>query len=151
MKKKIIIAAVAVIVFAIIIWIVNTFYNIGNSSPKVDFGITLSVASVTKTGLTVIFDQKDGNVTDEINTGSYYVLETHKDGKWVELDYKDGLDAENIGWNSIAYIIKSNDKTEFNVNWDWLYGELEEGKYRIGKEVTSKDITEMFYAEFVIE
>ena len=32
--------------------------------------------------------------------------------------------ANDIGWTDEAYIINMNDITEWEVNWEWLYGEL---------------------------
>lgn len=34
-----------------------------------------------------------------------------------------------------AYTINMNDITEWEVDWEWLYGELPFVNYRIGKEV----------------
>ncbi len=48
-----------------------------------------------------------------------------------------------------------NDSCEWDVNWEWLYGVLAEGKYRIGKEITDfRDTGDydsaIYYAEFEI-
>ena len=65
------------------------------------------------------------------------------------------IDGE-IGWNDVAWIISMDDTTEMEVNWEWLYGKLPTGKYRIGKEITdfrsSGDFdTAIYYAEFEIK
>ena len=61
-----------------------------------------------------------------------------------------------IGWNDIAWIIPMNDTIELEVNWEWLYGKLPVGKYRIGKSITdfreSGDYdTATYFVEFEIE
>ena len=35
----------------------------------------------------------------------------------------------------IAYKINKNGITELKLEWKWLYGELEEGKYRLNKRI----------------
>lgn len=61
-----------------------------------------------------------------------------------------------IGWTLEAWIIEKESTTTWDVNWEWLYGELPSGEYRIGKEIlnfrgTGDFDTEIVYAEFIIE
>ncbi|MBR2041962.1 MAG: hypothetical protein IJ945_06300 [Oscillospiraceae bacterium] len=114
-----------------------------------EWGITFSVSDVTATGATVIFTQTGGNPTGELTTGSYYRIE--KDGK--ELPY---VTEGNIGWTSEAYMIPPEGSYKTTISWEWLYGELEPGTYRIYKGVSDwrapgdSDGKE-YSAEFVIE
>ena len=94
-----------------------------------DWGITLSVTDVTPTGLTVVFKQSGGNPTGELMTGSYYRLEN----KDKELAY---IVEGDVAWTAEAYMIQKDGETEMQVNWQWLYGTLEPGTYRILKGVT---------------
>ena len=53
-------------------------------------------------------------------------------------------------------MIQKEDTTQWDVNWEWLYGELPAGEYRIGKEIMNfrgagDYDTEMLYAGFVID
>lgn len=98
-----------------------------NAEPD-DWGLTLSVKNVTANGATVVFSQSGGNPTGELNTGSYYRLE-HKNENLAFV-----IDGE-IGWTSEAYMIQKDGKTEMQVNWQWLYGTLEPGTYKIVKQV----------------
>ena len=41
----------------------------------------------------------------------------------------------DVGWTAEAYIINKENTTDWEVNWEWLYGKLPEGNYRIGKEI----------------
>ena len=114
-----------------------------------DWGITLSVTDVTPTGLTVVFTQSGGNPTGELMTGSYYRLEN----KDKELAY---IVEGDVAWTSEAYMIQKDGETEMQANWEWLYGTLEPGTYRIFKGVMDfrgpGDFDEKEYsAEFVIE
>jgi len=149
MKKKIIIIISLLLIGAILFWIINAFSKV--ESEKREWPLTMSVENVSSTGVTVVFTDNGGSYVDNFETGSYYFIETLVDGKWVAVDYKDELKDDNIGWNAIAYIIKKNDVTEFNVTWEWLYGRLVSGQYRIGKEITYKKQKETYYAEFIID
>ena len=73
-------------------------------------------------------------------------------GKWtaaqivLEGDY---------GFHDIAYTIATENTTESELNWEWLYGELPPGEYRIGKNVMdfrgSGDYDQyMVYACFIL-
>ncbi len=96
------------------------------------WGLTLYADDVTNTGMTVKFMQFGGNPTGELSTGDWYELEKLEDDTWQTVHTNRLI---NIVWNSVAYIIKSNDITELKVDWKWLYGELPAGSYRLSKEV----------------
>ena len=103
-------------------------YGFRVDSPD-DWGLTLSVSNVTATGLTVIFTQSGGNPTGELMTGSYYRLES-ADG---ELAY---IVEGDVAWTSEAYMIPKDGSVSMSVNWEWLYGALEPGTYKIFKGVS---------------
>lgn len=118
------------------------------------WGVTLDVEDVTPTSLTLKCTQSGGRPTGELQTGTWYVLQTWtQEYGWREVDY---LPHEyEIAWTQEAWIIPMNDTCEWEVNWEWLYGELPEGKYRIGKEIMDfRDAGDydstIYYAEFEI-
>ena len=53
---------------------------------------------------------------------------------WKEVETV--IDKQQVGWTSEAYMILEDSTSEWEVNWEWLYGELPVGKYRIGKQIT---------------
>lgn len=113
-----------------------------------EWGLTLSVSDVTATGATVIFSQSGGNPTGELMTGSYYRIEN----KDKELSY---IVEGDVAWTSEAYMIRKDGTVSMNVNWEWLYGNLEPGTYRLVKQVMDfrgpGDFDEKEYsAEFTI-
>ena len=126
----------------------DTIYVLGDES---EWGIELQVTNISSKGLTMECTQSGGNPSGELQTGSYYVVEKKTDGGWEELSYL----PENVGWTSEAWIIQKNDTVTWEVDWEWLYGELPTGDYRIGKEIM--DFREpgdydrqMYYVEFGI-
>lgn len=104
-------------------------YNTIVSGDK--WGLSLSALDVTNKGITIKFEQFGGNPTGELQTGSWYKLETNVNDVWHAVEPK----ADNLVWNSLAYGIKKNHITELEVNWEFLYGELPCGLYRLSKEI----------------
>lgn len=119
-----------------------------------NWGVTLTAKNVTPEGLTILCTQSDGEPTGELNTGSYYTIHKLTEDGWIAVDY---LPHEyDIGWTLEAWLIPMNDTVEWQVNWEWLYGKLPSGHYRIGKGITGLRVAGdynqvMFYADFDIE
>ena len=62
----------------------------------------------------------------------------------------------DLAWTMEAWAIPQNEKSEWKVNWEFLYGELPPGKYRIAKEVmdfrkTGDFDTSIYFADFMID
>ena len=118
------------------------------------WGVTLTAEDITPTGITITCTQSGGNPTGELQTGSWYILETWtREYGWKQMPY---IIEGEIGWNDIAWMIPMEDSVEWEVNWEWLYGAIPSGKYRIGKSITdfrgSGDFDNaIYYAEFEIE
>ena len=117
-----------------------------------NYGIKLSLENITATGATIKCEQSGGEATGELETGSWYIVErwTQIDG-WKEVETV--IDKRQVGWTSEAYMILEDSTSEWEVNWEWLYGELPAGKYRIGKQITDWRApgdydTVLYYAEF---
>lgn len=116
-------------------------------------GLSFSLKNISPAGATIIFDQYDPDApTGELDFGSDFALEVLADGKWeavpVALEGKYGFD-------SIAYMIAAGERTECELDWEWLYGELPAGEYRVEKAVHDFRGTGDFdeytvYAHFVL-
>lgn len=94
-------------------------------------GVTMIVkeGTVSSTGLTVIFEN---NSDKQCIYGEYFLLEKKIGGKWYQVPVT--LDG-NYGFNDIGYDLDSSDVSEWTVDWDWLYGSLDTGAYRIVKDI----------------
>lgn len=122
-----------------------------------DWGLYLSVKNVTPSGLTLVVTQTGGNPTGELQTGEPYRLISLVDGTWKvveELPLPEGVDGR--GWNSMAYLIQKGETKEFDINWEWIFGELPTGTYRLIKEFmdfkeTGNYDTFEYWVEFVIQ
>lgn len=118
------------------------------------WGIQLDARKVTPNGLTIVCSQSDGKPRGELQTGSFYCIQVERDDKWLDVEM---LPSEyERAWTAEAWHIPMNDSIEWEVNWSNLYGELDGGKYRIGKEImdfiaTGDYDTRMYYADFDVE
>ncbi len=119
-----------------------------------NWGVTLTIDNITSTSASIVCTQSGGAPTGELQTGSWYIIEnwTQENG-WKEVER---VLQGDLAWTMEAWGIQKNSKSEWTVNWEWLYGELPPGKYRIGKEITdfrkSGDYdNSIYFADFVID
>ncbi len=94
-------------------------------------GITMGIkeGTISKGGLTVVFEN---NSEKEFTYGNYFLLEQEANGDWYEVPVTiEG----NYGFEDIGYELKAGKTGDWKADWQWLYGELSSGKYRIIKDV----------------
>lgn len=96
-----------------------------------EWGLTLSAENVTDVGMTLVFTHSGGEKTGELQTGAWFSLDKFANGEWTPLE----TEPIDFAWTMVAYMIKEDDTTKLDVNWEWLYGRLPAGKYRINKEI----------------
>lgn len=95
-----------------------------------DWGVSLSVKDVTSTGLTLVYRQTEGNPTGQIQWGEDYCLSVLEEGLWREIPTV----IEDAIWHRMAYGFGGDKEVEVTVSWEWLYGKLPAGTYRLEKE-----------------
>lgn len=124
-----------------------TTYKIVNNFHGVTMTVKKGTASASK--LTVVLENNSGS---QCTYGEYYKLEKRINDQWYQVPVTfDG----DYGFNSIGYNLFSGDAQEWTVDWNWLYGNLGEGEYRIVKDIldfrgTSDYDTYFLSAEFTI-
>ena len=113
-------------------------------------GVTMEVTECSDTSVTV----KITNDTDkDIQCGEDFCLEMQDEetGEWRKLDEV----IDNAAFNAIAYMVQKDSPYEAVIDFEWIYGKLEPGRYRIVKTVMdfrgTGDFTDYtFTAEFSI-
>lgn len=112
-----------------------------------------SLKDISAAGATLVFEQHDAEAPKgQLIYGDDFVIEVRKDGKWEEAPIPiEG----NYGFNAIAHIITLEDRMEEELSWEWLYGELAPGEYRIGKSISDhiepgNNNNYMIYAHFIL-
>lgn len=72
------------------------------------------------------------NVTDtEYTYGESYTVQRKTDNGWIDVEPV----IEDYGFDDIAYTLPPMGSKEIIVDWEWLYGKLPAGDYRMVKEV----------------
>lgn len=103
--------------------------------------------TLTNTGATIII--KDMTSKNNIY-GDEYRIDKLVDDTWQELDV---VVKGNYGWNSIGYHVNENNILELEINWEWLYGKLNKGTYRIVKSTSAlREIKHYYFSvQFTID
>lgn len=110
----------------------NDDYEKNNEFISADrIGLTMNVNNVTSAGCIAEFVQEDGNVTGELITGAtFFIQKQNENGAWIE-----NTNVYYADFTAEAYNISLNDVTRMPVSWDYICGTLENGHYRIVKDV----------------
>lgn len=85
--------------------------------------------TVTSSGLTVLFENNSGK---QCTYGEYFSLEKKIEGRWYQVPV--AIEGE-YAFNDIGYSLDSSKVSEWAVDWNWLYGSLVTGEYRIVKYI----------------
>ena len=99
--------------------------------------VSIGIFGISLTGATVIIT--DTNKEPYVY-GEWYRIEKNIDGKWQEVKTV----TNNYGFNEIGYLPDKNNAVKFVIDWEYLYGELSLGSYRILKQVNNQYISVEF-------
>lgn len=107
-------------------WEPTTYETVNNLT-----GVTMTAkeGTVSSTGLTAAFIN---NSDKQLIYGEYFLLEKKINEKWYQVPVV--IDGD-YGFNDIGYEVASGKEGEWEVNWVWLYGNLDTGEYRIVKDI----------------
>lgn len=140
MKKRCLI--VLGIIILIILFIVYLAFL--NEKPKKStFNITsdkisMEVNNITNRNAEFIIT----NHTDqEFDLGNIYYIDYEKDGIWYKL--KEKHEFVSI---LMSHVLKANSQMEEKINWEYIYGELEEGHYRLIREIGIENSARIYVA-----
>ena len=89
--------------------------------------------NITEVSSTAIAVELVNDSYCEIGYGEYFWIEFKDDGEWHILAPKDN---ENFTFIDILYILEKNSSGTWGYVFDYMYGELPEGEYRLVKEFT---------------
>lgn len=92
-----------------------------------DWTLSMTLENITPTGATVVFSHEgDGAL---ITVGELFYLERLTDGEWRRLDPV----REGFAFNAIGYMVPNNDSFRLDTKWEYVYGALSAGRYRVCK------------------
>ena len=98
----------------------------------------VSAVEATPTRVTICFDQYDNTVKSDLLTGEYFVLEKKDEDQWIQLEPV----VENAAFSAVGILIQKGGITQKEYNWEWLYGKLQPGQYRIKVQVVDDTVHE---------
>ena len=120
----------------------------------------MTLEDITPTGAKAVFTHSGEGAM--LTTGEMYILEKLVDGQWIALE-----PINDFAWTLVAYHIPNNDSRSFDTDWEYAYGALPTGKYRLAKSLRIEGVRtneyqgnkriehytedKVFYAEFEIE
>lgn len=112
--------------------------------------MTVEEESVSSTGLTVVLEN---NSDSQVIYSEDLLLEEKRSDSWYQVPV---IIEEEYGFQDIGYEVNPGEQDSLNIDWEWLYGDIDEGHYRIVKNVLDLRGTADFdehqlTAEFEIE
>lgn len=96
------------------------------------WGLTLEADNVSSEGMTLRLIRSD-IFTGELLTGAEFWLEAWDEARLCAEPLP--TDPECVDWVTDATAIPNGETTEIAMDWGFLYGSLEPGSYRLGKEI----------------
>lgn len=128
----------------------NLFFQGTNHLPAAEdssLDVKMTVEECSPTGATILFQQFRTGEDTSLCAGNDYFLQRLTDGIWEDIPM-----LETPTFATGAFSLASIRRQQ--INWEWLYGTLPEGHYRIGKSVTQlldSGQSSVVYAEFTLE
>ncbi len=128
-------------------------YVYSKESEIPEIGLYFTLKNITSTGGTLVWNQHESDkLKGELLYGEAFTLEMQKGDDWEDVPV---ALAGEYGFHDVAYTIAPDSSTEKEFSWDWLYGELPPGTYRLGKRVfdspeSGKSKEYRVYAEFIL-
>lgn len=101
----------------------------------------LTLEKAGTTGATLIL--QNGTLRS-LTYGEDYSLERLQEGEWVAVEPV----RDDYAFASVGYSLPARGRRTLEIDWEWLYGRLAPGDYRIGKEVSVGDGKQMVTASF---
>lgn len=105
------------------------------------YSLEVSAKNITSTSATLVFTRMDMSITDELSFGEEFTIDKKDEYEWTEVDTV--IDGD-YGFKSAAYTIAVEGSTEHDFDWEWLYGALEPGEYRINLQVEDEPVSVHF-------
>lgn len=91
-----------------------------------ELGLSLKVTDPSNEGATLVWKQKGGDVTGDLEFAKAYKIEVFDGSGWVEVEME-----ADIAFEDIAMSISKDGTTEYELDWSSVYGELPAGTYRV--------------------
>lgn len=123
-----------VVVFVLVLFLLITGCSNSKETKLSNIkNVSINISNVSLSGAAVVI--KDTN-KNPYKYEEWYEIETKISNKWVKVNPV----IKEYGFNLVEYNVNENNEVEFKIDWEWLYGKLEPGNYRLLKRVNNKYI-----------
>lgn len=95
--------------------------------------VTIQISDISSSGATLVITDTN---PEPYLYGEWYKIQRLTDGQWQDVPPV----IDNYGFHEIGYLPNDKGEVTFVINWEWLYGKLPAGTYRIFKEVNRQEI-----------
>lgn len=144
----ILVAVIAIVVVAVCFLTVPPEQEIEGEPLNVEggsrWGITASCAAPSATGIEFRFVQNDDSIPGELFYGQEYTLEKWDGDAWVAVSPI----IDNWAFTAEAILLPKNTTTVVDIDWEWLYGEVSDGYYRLSKTLWLDQESYTFHVYF---
>ncbi len=96
--------------------------------------VTIQISDISPSGATLVITDTN---PEPYLYGEWYKIQKLTDGQWQDVPHV----IDNYAFTAIGYLPDENGEVKFTINWEWLYGTLPAGTYRIFKEVNQQEIS----------
>ncbi len=125
----------------------DTSVGVGKSKFYDELCLVVETRNVTTEGLNIVFTLTDEQAEYELATGMEFALEKlSEQGEYRPLEL---VCDEDVVWHLPAYLIEYGRECVADVKWEYLYGKLDSGKYRISKQVSLRDRVGNFHSHMI--
>ena len=98
-------------------------------------GVTATLRDISNVGANLIIRREDDDDGAEVIYGEAYILQRQVDGERQDAETV----PDNYGFPMVGYNVPGGEEASIYYNWEWLYGALEPGEYRMAWDVSRKD------------
>ena len=97
-------------------------------------GVTVTLQDISNIGASIVIRREDEDAGAKVTCGDAYILQHRVDGEWQDAETV----IEDYGFAAIGYTVACGEEISNYYKWDWLYGVLEPGEYRMVYDVFRK-------------
>lgn len=127
--------------------IIPSQFNFQQNISEDDLKLEIKEGTLTREGATIIYKN---NSDIPMGYGSEYFLEYKMFGDWYMIKPTDMFPVYRLN----LYFAEVHSETERKISWEYMYGPLRKGKYRIVHDIvisSSRDKKRYTYVEFEIK
>ena len=97
-------------------------------------GVTVTLRDISNIGASIVIRREDEDAGTEVTYGDAYILQRRIEGEWQDAE----TIIDDYGFTMIGHTVGCGEEVSNFYKWDWLYGVLEPGEYRMVYDVFRK-------------